>query len=197
MNKIIRCIAILLAVICMAAGGVACSEPEPADKNEVIESAKTLLTEAVEVNRIFFWEGLPHTEPSEDTVDVGDAEYLELTEEYVYLIESDLMTKAEAVYTDAYCKDIETVAFEGVKVSDDEALFARYVVEQGVMKINRKLSEEGLSERLPDTDTIQVVEVSHDYAVVNLSFTCEGETEKQNVTLILEDDGWRLDTPTY
>ncbi len=197
MNKILRSIALSLAVIIMAVGGVACTEPEPADEGEMLTAAASLLESAVEVNRIFFWEGLPHTDPSGDTVDVGDAEYLELTEDYMYLSESDLMAKAEAVYTDSYCKDIETVAFEGVKVTDDEALFARYVVEQGIMKINRKLSEEGLSERIPDITTIETVNITHNTAVVSVSFTCDGETEKQDVTLVLEDDGWRLDTPTY
>lgn len=196
MSKIFRIfVAILAAAIVISAAG--CSE-EPADEGEVLAAAKELIPAAVEVNRIFFWEGLPHVEPEkDDSVDIGDAEYLELTEDYMFLHESDLMVKAKAVYTKAFCEDIEEVAFTGVAASEDKALFARYIVEMGIMKINRKLSEEGLPERLPVMDTLKTVELEHDSAKVSLDFTCEGKTENQTVTLKLEKDGWRLDTPTY
>ncbi|MBQ7827896.1 MAG: hypothetical protein IJ386_06480 [Clostridia bacterium] len=197
MNKTTRVIAAFIAAMMLMCGFAGCSIPEPADEGEMLAAAKTLLESAVEVNRIFFWEGLPHEEPAEDKLDVGDSEYLVLTEDYMYLMESDLMAKAEAVYSEAYCKDIEKIAFEGIKVTEDEALFARYIVEQGIMKINRKLSEEGLSERLPDTSTMETVSITHNTAVVSVSFTGEGVTEKQEIKLVLEDDGWRLDTPTY
>lgn len=195
-NNIIRIIAAIAAMILICAT-FGCSKPEPADKNEVTEAAKTLIEAAVEVNRIFFWEGLPHEEPAEDKISSGDSEYLVLSEEYMYLLESDLMAKAEAVYSESFCNDIKTVAFEGIKITDEEALFARYIIEEGLMKINRKLSEEGLSERIPDVSTIEVKEVTHNTATVSVSFTCEKVNEKQDVKLVLESEGWRLDTPTY
>ena len=175
-----------------------CSDPPPADEGEVHAAAKELLPLAVEVNRIFFWEGLPHVEPEDsDKVDIGDAEYLDLTEEYMYLSESDLMEKAEKVYTKEYCEVIKKVAFEGVAANDEEALYARYIVEMGVMKINRKLSMEGLAERIPNVESIKTVEIKHDSAILSVEFTCEGETEIQNVTLKLSDGEWRIDSPTY
>ena len=197
MSKFLRiALSIITAVTMILAVG--CSEPPPADEGEVHAAAKELLEEAVEVNRIFFWEGLPHVESDEkDSVDMGDAEYLELTEEYMFLSESDLLAKADKVYTKSYCEVIKKVGFEGVAVNDDNALFARYVVELGVMKINRKLSEEGLEERLPNVDSVKTVELKHDSAIVSVEFTCEGKKEIQEITLKLEDGGWRLDTPTY
>lgn len=197
MNNITRIIAAFIAAMMLICSFAACSTPEPADEGEMLEAAKTLLESAVEVNRIFFWEGLPHEEPAEDSIEVGDSEYLDLTEDYMYLMESDLMAKAEAVYSESFCQDIRVIAFEGIKVTEDDALFARYIVEQGIMKINRKLSEEGLSERLPNTDTVETVEITHNTATVSVEFTSDGVTEKQNVELVLEDGGWRLDTPTY
>ncbi len=198
MSKLSKIFSLVLSFVMIFSCITGCSEPPPADEGEVHEAAKELLSLAVDVNRIFFWEGLPHVEPDdEDSVDIGDAEYLELTEEYIYLSESDLMEKAEKVYTKKYCEDIKKVAFEGVAVDDDHALYARYIVELGVMKINRKISEEGLKERIPDVESIKTVEIKHDSAVLSVDFTCEGNVETQNVTLKLEDDGWRLDSPTY
>lgn len=197
MNKLFRIVSVLLAAVILVSVTSSCSKEELPTEDEIISASKTLLENAVEVNRIFFWEGLPHVEVTEDKIDLGDAEYIVLTEDYMYLSQNDLMEKARSVYSESYCKDIESVSFEGVKIDDDNALFARYIEEQGVMKINRRLSESGLSERLPDTDTIQIVELSGKRAVVNLSFSCDGITEKQNVTLVKEADGWRLDTPTY
>ena len=84
MSKIIRIFASIFILIMVIAGTTGCSEPPPADEGEVHAAAKELLPLAVEANRIFFWEGLPHVEPDEDdSVDIGDAEYLELTEEYM------------------------------------------------------------------------------------------------------------------
>lgn len=198
MSNFRRIIASVLCVIISLTFIAGCGETkEVPTKEEVIEEAKVLLEAAVEVNRIFFWEGLPHKELPEGATDTGKSLYLELTDEYMFLLESDLMAKAEAVYTKQYCNDIKTVTFEGVKVTDDDALFARYVVEEGVMKINRDLSEEGLAERLPQLDTIQVVEYHAELAIVNLAFKVGDTTEKQNVTMRLEENGWRLDTPTY
>lgn len=197
MNKLFRIVSVLLAAVILVSVTSSCSKEELPTDEEITEVSKALLENAVEVNRIFFWEGLPHEDAAEDKIDLGDAEYLVLTEDYMYLTQGDLMGKARTVYSESYCRDIESVSFEGVKVDDDNALFARYIEEQGVMKINRRLSESGLAERLPDTDTIQIVEISGKRAVVNLSFSCEGKNEKQNVTLVKEAEGWRLDTPTY
>lgn len=193
-----RTIALLLCAVIFTASFVGCSDkPKILSKEEITEEAKVLLDAAVEVNRIFFWEGLPHEESADASAQLGYSEYLPLTGDNAYISENDLLAKAEAVYTKQYCGDIKTIAFEGVKVTDEDALFARYIVEGGVMKINRKLSDEGLRERIPDKDSIQVVEVHEKLAIVNLSFTRDGQIEKQNVTMRLEENGWRLDTPTY
>ena len=189
-------IATVIGLLCSSAG---CAKEEPADEEEVMAAARELIPAAVEVNRIFFWEGLPHEEPDEEEnkIEMEETEYLMLTGDYMFLTESELMEKARAVYPEAYCEDIEKIAFEGIAVNDDEALFARYITEMGVMKINRKLSEEGLRERVPDTDTLKFESATSDSAVVSLDFVCEGRTENQSVTLKLEEAGWRLDTPTY
>lgn len=174
-----------------------CAE-EPADGDEVLAAAEELVAQAVEANRIFFWEGLPHEEPTDVSDGIAtEAEYLPLTEEYRYLSEPELIGSAEAVYSESFCADIRRIAFEGVKVTDDEALFARYIEEGGVMKINRKLSEEGLPERLPVEGSSKLLEVGHDRATVSVEFRSGDKVEEQSVTLVLEAGGWRLDTPTY
>lgn len=188
--------AVVLLIGSLYAGG--CTEAEPADGDEVLAAAEKLVEQAIEVNRIFFWEGLPHEEPTDGSDEIAkEAEYLPLTEDYRYLSELDLIEKAEAVYSASFCEDIRKIAFEGVKVTDDEALFARYIEEGGVMKINRMLSESGLSERLPVEGSAKLDEVGHDVATVSVEFRTGEKVEVQVVTLVLENGGWRLDTPTY
>ena len=106
-----------------------------------------------------------------------------------------------SVYTESYSDDIEKVAFEGVNVSDDSALLARYVSEGGVMKINVSQAKNSLPERIPDTDTVRIADVKDavgaDTAVIAVYAECGGERSEFTVTLKLEADGWRLDTPTY
>ncbi len=197
MNKALRIISLFLVLVISIAIASSCIKEELPSEEEVITAAKDLVERAVEVNRIFFWEGLPHVDPPDDAISMGDADYLELTEEYMYLSEYDLSEKAATVYSEEYCKNIDIIAFEGVKASDDKALFARYIVEKGIMKINRKLSEEGLKERLPDADSVTIEKLKPRMAVVKVTFECEGKTETQSVTIVKEKNGWRLDTPTY
>lgn len=216
MRHKIAILAVLAIILTIFTTG--CSEPPPADEGEVLAAAEKLLTDAIEVNRIFFWEGLPHTGKSSDSwmdqieggaetgspttgddFDLGDAEYYVLTEEYRYLSPTDLIDKAAAVYTEGYTEDIYEIAFEGVASGNEnvDVLYARYVTEMGEMKINRRIVESALPESIPDTATLKAVKLRHNSAIVSAEFTCEGAVTVREITLKLEAEGWRLDTPTY
>jgi len=233
MNKLIRTASFILVLVMISVLGMGCSKPKPADEAEVHAAAKELVMAAVEVNRMFFWEGLPQEKPvsvtdiipnvTDETEEVSSiitenvtesseisseeaeteipyispSEYAVLEGDYKYFSEEDLMTKAINVYSAAFCEDIKRICFEGVVVNEDDLLYPRYVVEMGVMKINRKISAEGLPERIPKPDTIQTVYISHNSAIVSMEFECEGKIDRQEITLKLEKAGWRLDTPTY
>lgn len=190
----------LAAVIAVSLASCGKKQP-PADEGEVIAAAKELLESAVEVNRIFFWGGLEYDEATMSSQDLGDAAYAELSGDSKYISQSELMEKVRSVYTESYSDDIEKVAFEGVNVSDDSALLARYVSEGGVMKINVSQAKNSLPERIPDTDTVRIADVKDavgaDTAVIAVYAECGGERSEFTVTLKLEADGWRLDTPTY
>lgn len=201
--KKLRLGAIILALAAVIAVSLAsCGKKQtPADEGEVIAAAKELLESAVEVNRIFFWGGLEYDETTMSSQDLGDAAYAELSGDAKYISQSELMEKVRSVYTESYSDDIEKVAFEGVNVSDDSALLARYVSEGGVMKINVSQAKNSLPERIPDTDTVRIADVKDavgaDTAVIAVYAECGGERSEFTVTLKLEADGWRLDTPTY
>ena len=201
--KKLRLGAIILALAAVIAVSLAsCGKKQtPADEGEVIAAAKELLGSAVEVNRIFFWGGLEYDEAKMSSQDLGDAAYAELSGDAKYISQSELMEKVRSVYTESYSDDIEKVAFEGVNVSDDSALLARYVSEGGVMKINVSQAKNSLPERIPDTDTVRIADVKDavgaDTAVIAVYAECGGERSEFTVTLKLEADGWRLDTPTY
>ena len=197
MSKI-RIFSLLAAIaVVLFASLASCKKPEPADEGEVVAAAKELLTAAVEVNRVFFGEGLPMGERVAPSVDIGYAEYVPLDEEHIGMSQSDIMDIARPVYAESYCEDIEKIVFEGVKVTDEEALFPRYVEEKGEMKICYLLSVEGLPERVPLVDTLNVLSVGHDTAELSVDTVCEGKKENITVTLVLEKNGWRLNTPTY
>ena len=201
--KKLRLGAIILALAAVIAVSLAsCGKKQtPADEGEVIAAAKELLGSAVEVNRIFFWGGLEYDEATMSSQDLGDTAYAELSGDANYISQSELMEKVRSVYTESYSDDIEKVAFEGVNVSDDSALLARYVSEGGVMKINVSQAKNSLPERIPDTDTVRIADVKDavgaDTAVIAVYAECGGERSEFTVTLKLEADGWRLDTPTY
>ncbi len=182
----------------LALGGLAsCDRPEPADEGEVRAAAVSLLEAAVEVNRVFFGEGLPMGERVAPTVDMGYGEYVALDEEHKYMTRDDIMNIARAVYTEQYCDSLETIVFDGAAIDDDDFVAPRYSEEGGVMKICYLMTTEGLPERVPLTDTLRTVEIKSKSATLEVDTVCEGKTETVTFTVKLEASGWRLDTPTY
>ncbi len=199
-----KIIAILSAVlICLPLVG--CSKPP--ETGEILETATALIEASYAVNDIFFGEGLPAIERDSEFAIENHVYYMDyydnydfLTAECPYTHTDQIKALAEQVYSDEYLASIYETMFIGVADETAGILYARYLdTEDGLRKSNvhQAMIEK---KRIYDYGSMTVVKPSNaNYVNVEFDTHLEGEEEilRIRLTLVREEDGWRLDTPTY
>lgn len=201
MKKITTLLALLLIVLSLTSCG------NPPDAAELRPVAESLIEASHAINDIFFGEGLPAIERDSQFAIDNHVYYMDehgnydyITEDCPYQTTDQIKAAAEQVYSDEYLTSIYETMFIGVADEHAGMLYARYLdTDEGLKKSN--IHESMIkARRVYDYDSMTVVKPSND-KFVNLEFDThlEGESEVTRVrlTLVREDDGWRLDSPTY
>ena len=206
MKKFVKIIALAVALLLAAAMSVACGV-EYTDE-EVIDAAKELIEASYGINEVYFGKGLPISDEDSDAArefaekngfDLGNIQYLPVTEESPYKSIADIKEATAKVYSAEYCESLFKSTFEGFN-DGTAAVFAKYMEDsQGVLTARIDLKENDLPDRTYDLETIKVTKKKKDKAVVEIVSYLDGEKEDKPLllTLVPEEDGWRLDTPTY
>lgn len=185
---------------------VGCGGPAPTAE-EIAPVAQALIEASMPINDIFFGEGLPAIERDSQFAIDNHVYYMDehgnydyVTEDCPYQSVDAIKAAAEAVYSDEYLASIYETMFVGVADEHAGMLYARYLdTDQGLKKSN--LHESMIAGvRIYDYASMAIVEPSN-ASFVNLEFDThlEGEDDvlRVRLTLVREDDGWRLDSPTY
>lgn len=170
------------------------------DAGEVKNAAEILIKKTRTLNDVYWGAGIGYYEDdnyADGSFFPADPTHLaELGFETV----SELREKTEKVFSKRYCE----VIFENAFVTEDDgdsAFIKRYYQGIDCIMVNSK-STVFLSDKV--TYLFDTLEVSHsegELVFVSLDVRVErdGKTQERtiNVGLIEEDDGWRIDTPTY
>ena len=201
MKKISLLFSLLFIVMSLTSCG---SAPDAAEMRGIAEA---LIEASYEVNDIFFGEGLPAIERDSQFAIDNHVYYMDEGGNYDYVAEesryqttAEIKAAAEAVYSDEYLTSIYETMFVGVADEHAGMLYARYLdTDEGLKKSNIHESMI-MGKRIYDYDSMVMVKPSN-AGFVNLEFDThlEGSDEivRVRLTLVREDDGWRLDSPTY
>ncbi len=190
-----RIIAFVIAVI-MIFSMVSCSTHSD---DEIIEAAKTLIEKSYEVNEVYYGKGLPHTGKSS----VGlVSEYAVVDTSCGYSSIDDLKKMAAEVYSADYCEHLYVIAFEGISNDGDEesVSYARYIEDfKNELTVRIDAEEKGLKlNRTYDFSTITVEKCVRNTATISIQSLVDGEKDQVlEISLIFENEQWRLNTPTY
>lgn len=197
-------LALLFSVSMLASCGVEYTD------EEVKASAEKLIEASFEINDIYFGAGLPvSSEDSEEAkefakengVDLQNIQFLPVTAESPYQSIDDIKKATAKVYSEEYCEYLYSMAFEGYSVNEGAAaVFAKYIEDdKGVLTARIDLANNPLPERTYDYSSIKVKSRKKDSVMVEMDSYLDGKKEKGTVTftLVLSEDGWRLDSPTY
>jgi len=181
------------------------------DEAEVKAAAKELIEESVLLNDIYWGEGLPHS----DDKNTSDGVYYTALESYHYSLGfktiDELKTLTEKTFSKGFCQtQIYPTILESVQDGDKAIILSRYYQKYGGKNFNvpeyimvnstwKKILD---SEVEYDYESIVVKGSDEERVYVTLKATVkkdgyDPQTREIEIALVEEDDGWKIDSPTY
>lgn len=159
--------------------------------NMTEESAKEILEELLpksyEFNDIFWGKGL-------DIVANPTSDAYQPVESDAYKSTKDMLNAASEVFSSEYIESIRSSVFAS---NEEGGIRARYIDVAGVLK--KDTTNEGFDNfdsvnGKIDISSVKILKQNRHTALLSLSYTDGGETE---LTLVLENGKWLLNSPTY
>jgi len=173
----------------------ACSCGSDINKEEVVSAAQKLITDSVAINNYIWGPLQPYDETAEPYDDTNGGEYYPLID-FPYATMDELKEAIKSVYSEGYCENIFSTLFK----FEDEVLgyiSPRYLEKDGKMYINKNYSVYELRTEIL-TDTVKVETASAYYVIISADYNVDGKAGGSlELTLLNEENGWRLDTATY
>ncbi len=210
----LRMLAVFVATAALGLSLVSCGKPTYSE-DDLRGAVLDLLPRSLELNEIYFGEGLPISDNREDVerfyasfaTDVTAVNYHPVADDCEYQSVADIKAATEAVFSEQYCVYLYELAFQGISAVFNEgeenqytssASYARYIENSGILTVRLDIIYEAMDlSRTYDMDSMEIVTMRRSYAIVNVPSEKNGETVTIELKLIYTDDGFRLDTPTY
>ena len=200
MRNILTRAAALVAAVVFTMLTCACSVTY--DESEIVSASAELIEASYDINTVFFGSGLPAVESDDEVL-----KHYEIAEDSPYRTKDEIKTATLAVYSPDYAEFLFEKAFAGFVVSAgdedsvdaDQVIDARYV-EYGDRLVMLPIAEEDIMklDRTYDTANITVVSQKRGRAVLSVPSFVDGvPSDDVELTVVMTDNGWRLDTPTY
>lgn len=205
MKKIKRILLLALCFSMLSLSLVSCGAKE--SESELLAIAKDLTEQSARVNEIVFGDGIAL---KEDGYSVGA--YTEADEESLafYGVSSveDIKARLSAVYSEATAAWVEGTVLTSVKEQSQVLTYARYYDDKKMEGVNfvpvlmvRENHEQMAFGKASYADyTLQSSSRKEAVFTVDITVT-DGEETKVfsdvRVTMVKEENGWRLDTTTY
>ncbi len=166
---------------------------------EIKTAAAALITDAEEINQIFFGSGIPFSDEGKESYKQADKAWLE--ERGIQSTET-LREMTRKVYSDSYSEYIFSIMLASVKTDTSIASYASYIdSEDGILVYSQRIDY--IKGKLTyHTDEIEVVKKKGDYARVCVKLTVESlEGQKQERTksfdMVKVGDSWFLNSGTF
>ena len=202
-KNIIRAVTVVLVLIFIL-GLTSCTKKLSED--EAIAKVSELIDASYELNEIVFGKGLEYIETEESK----NTKYALVKENDKYNSINDIKQEIYKVFSEQYTITLENTAFKGQSGAiDGTRVPARYIENsQGFLVLKEKTvhEDENEDDKLNDgyysievlkydTSTIEIKKISRRF--IEAYITSVDGNETILVTLILEENGWRIDSPTY
>ena len=193
----------LLLIFVMLSMPVGCSRSKPPALEEIYDTAVALIEQSHAINDIVFGFGLPVWQIDSDYATLHNLYPTSTSYEYVseyaaYRTTLDIKQAMAKVYSTGYLESLYVTLFDGYAY--EEGVMAAQFWEDSQYLYQHKTYEPLVTQqRIYDYSTMRVVTGDAQTAVIALDTHLENDTEILTVqlVLVLESDGWRLDTPTY
>ncbi len=188
MKKIFKITLLTILATILVVSTVGCKEVSDQAAKAIV---KSLVEQSYELNVIYFGEGMEGQEPENE----GDM-YVPVAGSSNYTSYLALVEKTRQVFSEAYSNDMISVAFNGESGAiGSSAIFARYLEYEGYLHVRREI--DGIEVAKYDFTTIEIVKNSKRFIIAKIKTTDTDKPELVEITLINEENGWRIDSATY
>lgn len=203
-----------ILTLAFSLAGTSCEKSFYAEE-EIKSALEELLPQSFELNEIYFGEGLPISDDREDVErfyasfasDVKSVNYHPVASDCPYQSEADIREATEKVFTAEYSQYLYERAFSGISAVFDEgtekqitstATYARYLESNGVLTVRLDIPDEAIPlGREYDVESMEIIRETEKYVLIRVPTELDGVSMDVNLKLVMTDDGFRLDTPTY
>ncbi len=174
-SKILLCLCLVSALfLCSCGGGMT----EEAVKTEL----ERLLPLSYEMNEIFWGNGLAYVD------DGSNNRYMAVTDDCKYRSVDEIITKASEIFSEEYIDIIKDAIF-----TDSDDIDPRYIEVNGAIradKYNKGFNVQGNIK----IDSAVIKRQNKGMVLISAEYEDGGKTE---ITLVLQDGKWFLNSPTY
>ena len=161
------------------------------DDKTAISIANSLISQSYELNVIYFGDGIEYQEPDNE-----DALYAPVRGSSNYTTKLSLVERTREIFSTDYASDIIKTAFEGeTGAVGSSAVYARYIEFEGYLSVRRNI--EGIEVAKYDFSTTELIKNSSKFIIVKVKTANLEKNQFVEITLINEDNGWRIDSATY
>ena len=210
MKKYLILCAVLAAMVLTSCGGT----PE----TEIAAALSELIPASMELNVIYFGEGLPISSDREtaeafyESMGAGaeiSLNYHPVSPDAPYQSVDEIKAATLEVFSEAYADYLFTMAFDGLSTVFDEGTemqvtknvsYARYLENNGLLTVRMNIHEEAFPlNRTYDPADFNVIREKDGYILVEVQSYVDGAADERiEVKLVRNADGaFRLDSPTY
>ncbi len=188
--------------------GLCSCQGKPPALEEVKDTYTELIEGSYEINGILFGDSMAtysrdseYAQKSGLYTNVPDGYYCYefIAEENTYQTEDEIRERALEIYSEDYISSVLDSCFNGfMDDAGDAAVQPKYLSYMGRLMLNTEYEVYVKSERRYDCSTMEIIKPSNGKIVnIQLDATDGETTSKVQLTFVLENGEWRLDSPTY
>ena len=185
-KHILKITILCIAVLALVLPATSCSRQDNAQSAEIV---KDLIERSYTLNVVYYGTGLPIDEEKHI-----EGEYYEVASDAPFRIRNDLIVETKAVFSRELAEGLLGAYLDGYS-NMGVVVYARYLTgPDGYLTAYK--GYDNVSDEITkyDTSTVQIIKNRKNKIVASVS-TADG-SEKIEVTLIYENDAWRIDSPT-
>ena len=188
-SQIKKSLKFVLACVILFALVLPFASCERQDEAQSIEIVKDLIERSYTLNVVYYGEGLPC-----DAEKQVEGEYYEVTEDAPFRIRNDLIVETRAVFSEDIALGLLGAYLDGYS-NMGVVVYARYLTgPDGYLTVYKDYKNVNDQITKYDTSSVQIIKNRKNKIVASVTSVDGGETIE--VTLIYENDAWKLDSAT-
>lgn len=188
MKKIFKITLLIILTAIMVVSMVGCKEVDNTTARAIVNM---LVEQAYELNDIYFGDGL---EPIVD--DETNDLYVPVNSNSNFTTKVELIERTREIFSSSYSSSMIEIAFEGEGGAiGSSAVYARYIEYEGYLSVRRDIK--GIEVAKYDFTTTEILKNSKKFIVAKIKTTDTDKPQFVEITLINEENGWRIDSATY